>query len=123
LDAVAFIADQKQEQQTLRTLSYIIQYNNNLYHLIGVSTLADFNNYANAFSNTMQNFKQLTDPSKLNKKPERVRIKTINQATTLEQALRGYRVDQKRFEEMAILNGMKLKDKLASGTLIKIIAE
>jgi predicted Zn-dependent protease len=123
LDALAFIADQKQEQQTLRTLSYIIQYNNNLYHIIGVSALADFNNYANAFSNTMQNFKQLTDPSKLNKKPERVRIKIVNQATTLEQALRGFGVQQKRLDEMAILNGMKLKDKLASGTLIKIIAE
>lgn len=123
LNALAFIADQKQEQQTLRTLSYVIQYNNNLYHLIGVSTLADFNNYASFFSNTMQNFKQLTDPSKLNKKPERVRIKTVAGATTLEQALRGFGVDQKRLEEMAVLNGMQLKDKLATGTLIKIIAE
>jgi len=123
LNALAFIADQKQEQQTLRTLSYIIQYNNNLYHLIGVSALADFNNYSNFFSYTMQNFKQLTDASKLNKKPERVRIKTINQPTTLEQALRGFKIDQKRLEEMAVLNGMKLKDRLTSGTLIKIIAE
>ena len=123
LNALAFIADQKQQQQTLRTLSYVIQYNNNLYHLIGVSALADFNTYAGAFSNTMQNFKQLTDASKLNKKPERVRIKTIGQSTTLEQALRGFGVDQKRHEEMAVLNGMKLKDKLTSGTLIKIIAE
>jgi predicted Zn-dependent protease len=123
LNALAFIADQKQEQQTLRTLSYIIQYNNNLYHLIGVSTLADFNNYSASFSNTMQNFRQLTDQAKLNKKPDRVRIKTINQATTLEQALRGYGIEQKRLQEMAILNGMKLNEKLPAGTLIKIIAQ
>jgi predicted Zn-dependent protease len=123
LNALAFIADQKQEQQTLRTLSYIIQYNNNLYHIIGVSSLADFNTYAGSFSNTMQNFKELTDASKLNKKPERVRVKTVGQSTTLEQALRGFGVQQKRLDEMAILNGMKLKDKLTSGTLIKIIAE
>jgi predicted Zn-dependent protease len=123
LNALAFIADQKQQQQTLRTLSYVIQYNNNLYHLIGVSSIADFNTYASSFSNTMQNFKQLTDASKLNKKPERVRIKTVNQSTTLGQALRGFGVDQKRHEEMAVLNGMKLKDKVSSGTLIKIIAE
>jgi predicted Zn-dependent protease len=123
LNALAFIADQKQEQQTLRTLSYVIQHNNNLYHLIGVSTLADFNTYSSSFSNTMQNFRQLTDPSKLNKKPERVRVKAVNQSASLEQALRGFGVDQKRHEEMAVLNGMKLKDKLASGTLIKIIAE
>jgi predicted Zn-dependent protease len=107
----------------LRTLSYIIQYNNNLYHLIGVSTLADFNNYSASFSNTMQNFRQLTDQAKLNKKPDRVRIKTINQATTLEQALRGFGIEQKRLQEMAILNGMKLNEKLPAGTLIKIIAQ
>ena len=124
LNALAFVADQKQEQQTLRTLSYIIQYNNNLYHLIGVSSLADFNTYANYFSSTMQNFKQLTDPAKLNKKPERVRIKTVNQATTLEQALRSFGVqDNKRLEEMAVLNGMKLKDRVTAGTLVKVIAE
>ena len=124
LNALAFVADQKQEQQTLRTLSYVIQYNNNLYHLIGVSSLADFNTYANFFSSTMQNFKQLTDPAKLNKKPERVRIKTVNQATTLEQSLRSFGVqDNKRLEEMAVLNGMKLKDRIPAGTLIKVIAD
>lgn len=123
LNALAVVADQKQEQQTLRTLSYIIQYNNNIYHLIGVSTLADFNTYANSFSQTMQNFSQLTDPSKLNKKPERVRIKSVGQASTLEQALRNFSVPNKRFEEMAVLNGMKLKDRVAAGSLIKVIAE
>jgi predicted Zn-dependent protease len=124
LNALAFVADQKQEQQTLRTLSYVIQYNNNIYHLIGVSSLADFNTYANFFSSTMQNFKQLTDPAKLNKKPERVRVKTVNQATTLEQSLRSFGVqDNKRLEEMAVLNGMKLKDRITPGTLIKVIAE
>ena len=72
----------------------------------------------------MQNFKQLTDPAKLNKKPERVRIKTVNQATTLEQALRSFGVqDNKRLEEMAVLNGMKLKDRVTAGTLVKVIAD
>jgi len=123
LNALAMVADQKQEQQTLRTLSYIIQYNNNFYHLIGVSALADFNAYTESFSYTMQHFSQLTDPAKLNKKPERVHIKTVNKATTLEQSLRGFGVQDKRLEEMAILNGMTLKDNLPSGTLIKIITE
>jgi len=123
LNALAVVADQKQEQQTLRTLSYIIQYNNNIYHLIGVSTIADFNSYANYFSQTMQNFSELTDPSKLNKKPERVRIKSVGQASTLEQALRNFGVPNKRFEEMAVLNGMKLKDRVAPGSLIKVIGQ
>ena len=120
-NAIAMVADQKQEQGTLRTLSYVIQYDNHLYHLIGVTTLADFNSYANSFSQTMQNFNRLTDPSKLNKKPERIRLKTISQASSLEQALKRLGVPEKRHNEIAVLNAMKLKDKLEPGTLIKII--
>jgi predicted Zn-dependent protease len=123
LNALAVVADQKQEQGVLRTLSYIIQYNNNFYHMLGVSRDTDFNSYANFFSNTMQNFSVLTDPSKLNKKPERVRVKTVNQQTTLQQALRSLGVPDKRMEEMAVLNGMKMNDRITPGTLIKVISE
>lgn len=123
LNALAVVADQKQEQGVLRTLSYIIQYNNNFYHMLGVSRDTDFNSYANFFSNTMQNFSVLTDPSKLNKKPERVRVKTVNQQTTLQQALRSFGVPDKRMEEMAVLNGMKMNDRITPGTLIKVISE
>jgi predicted Zn-dependent protease len=123
LNAFAMVADQKQEQGTLRTLSYIIQYDNRLYHMIGVTAAADFSNYTNYFSQTMQNFDRLTDPSKLNKKPERIRLKTITQAATLEQALKRLNVAEKRLTETAVLNGMKLKDKITAGTLVKVIAE
>ncbi|MBC7915535.1 MAG: M48 family metalloprotease [Pyrinomonadaceae bacterium] len=123
LPAIAMVADQKQEQGTLRTLSYLIQYGTNIYHMLGVSNATDFNAYAQYFTNTMQSFKQLTDPSKLNKKPERVRIKTVKQAVTLDQALRSFNAPSKRFEEFAILNGMKLSDRLTAGTLIKVIEE
>jgi len=123
LNAIAMVADQKQEQGVLRTLSYIIQYNNSFYLLLGVAAEADFNTYSSVFAASMQNFKTLSDPAKLNRKPERVRVKTINQATTLEQALRSLNVPQKRYEEMAVLNGMQLKDKIAAGTLLKVVAE
>ena len=121
--AVAIVADQKQEQGTLRTLSYLIQYGGNIYHLIGVSALADFNSNVNLFTNTMQSFRTLTDVSKLNKKPERVHIKTVAQSTTLEQVLKANNIPAKRYEELAILNGMELKDQVAKGTLIKVIGE
>ncbi len=126
LQAINVIADQQPEQQgqpVLRTLSYFIQYNGNIYHLLGVSSITDFNNYADSFSYTMQGFRPLTDPVKLNKKPERVRIKRVGSGMTLAQAFRQYNVPEKRLEEFAILNGMKLTDNLTQGTLIKIIAE
>ena len=126
LQAIYIIADQQPQQQggvPLRTMSYLIQYDGNIYHMIGVTTITDFNSYGGTFSYTMEGFRPLTDQSKINKKPQRVRIKTVNSATTLAQAFRNYNVPTNRHEEFAILNGMLLTDNVPAGTLIKIIAE
>jgi predicted Zn-dependent protease len=126
LPAIYLLADQQPQQQgqpALRTLSYIIQYNGNIYHLIGVSTVADHNNYNASFNNTMRAFRPLTDPVKLNKKPQRIRIRTVGSSIALSQFLAQHNVPGARLEEHAILNGMQLTDNLVQGTLIKIIAE
>ncbi len=129
LPAIAMIADQQPQQQqqqqqgTIRTMSYVIQHGGNNYLLIGVSGLADFNAYAPYFQNSMQSFRQLTDVTKLNKKPDRIRIKTINQVGTLEQALRNLNVPANKLNELAVLNGMQLNDRVTQGMLIKVIGE
>jgi predicted Zn-dependent protease len=126
LPAIYLLADQQPQQQgqpVLRTLSYIIQYNGNIYHLIGVSTITDFNTYSASFNNTMQAFRPLTDPVRLNKKADRIRIKTVGSSMTLSQFLVQNKVAGTKLEEHAILNGMQLTDNLSLGTLIKIIAE
>jgi predicted Zn-dependent protease len=126
LPGISMVADSKpvqgqQQQQPIRTLSYLIQYNNTIYLMLGVSATNDFNQYAPYFSNSMEGFRQLTDNSKINKQPERIRVKTVNSNITLDQALRSYSVPANRMNELAILNGMKLTDKLTPGTMIKVI--
>ncbi|HMJ46221.1 MAG TPA: M48 family metalloprotease [Ferruginibacter sp.] len=125
LTAIAIVSDPKPEQgqqaQAIRILSYLVQYNNLIYLILGVSSTADFNQFTPYFTNTMEGFRQLTDQTKLTKKPERIRIKTINGSTTLEQALRNLSVADKRLEELAILNGMKLTDRVTPGMLIKTV--
>lgn len=126
LNAMAVLADVKpqqgQQSPSTRTISYYIQYNQNIYVLLGASSVADFNNYSGVFSQTMKNFKELSDPAKLNKQPERIRIKTVGTSGTLRQALANYKVPEGRMEELSILNGMQLTDKVQQGSLIKIIA-
>ena len=131
-NAIAMVADQKpnpqqqqqqQQQAVIRTLSYLIQQGSRIYHFVGVSNSPDFNSYMAAFSNTMQNFKALTDPAKLNKKPERVCIKTVTTDGTLDQALKTNKVPSARLEEMAVLNGMKLTDRVVKGSLLKVTQE
>ncbi|MEX2231857.1 MAG: M48 family metalloprotease [Cyclobacteriaceae bacterium] len=130
LPAIVLIADQQpqqqqqqqqQAQQTIRALMYFIQYGGNIYNLIGISSQTDFNAYQQLFQSTMGTFRELADPSKINKQAERVRVKTVRQDGILSQAFSGLRVEQKRMEELAILNGMTLNDKVERGMLIKVI--
>jgi predicted Zn-dependent protease len=129
LRTLSLIADQKvqqgQQQQAapIRAYSQLIQYGDLIYLLMGVSRASDFNSYSPVFQNTLQSFRELTDPAKLNKKADRVRLKTVSQAATLEQVLRNYNVPANRLEEMAILNGMPLSERVNAGTLIKVIQQ
>jgi predicted Zn-dependent protease len=130
LNALSILADvkveqQKQQQQapTVRTLSYLIQYNDNIYHILGASSVTDFNSYSENFLQTMKNFKELKDASKLNKQPERIRIKPVKQSGTLKQALNSYNMPEKKQEEISLLNGMLLTDKVLAGSLIKILGK
>jgi len=126
-NALAVVAEpkqdqqQQQQQQSLRALCYFIQSGTTTYLMMGLSDPNTFESYAPSFLSSMQNFKELTDPDKLNRKPERVRIKTVKQNTTLQETLKIHNVPEKRFEEIAILNGMKLRDKVSPGMLIKVI--
>ena len=131
LSAIAMIAEpipanqqqqqQQQQQQPIRMLSYLIQYNKAIYSLLGVSSAQDFNQFLPIFENTMEGFRQLTDQSKINRKPERIRNKTITKSITLEQAFKNYNVPAARYNELAILNGMQLTDMIPAGMMIKIV--
>ncbi|HYG01776.1 MAG TPA: M48 family metalloprotease [Chryseosolibacter sp.] len=126
LNAIAIIADQnaqqgQQQQASVRTLIYLIQYGGNIYAMIGASAKQNFDTYARTFQNTMRSFNELTDQEKITRQPELVRIKTIDNATTLQSALTRFQMPQDRHEEIAVLNGMRLNDRLEAGTLIKVI--
>jgi predicted Zn-dependent protease len=121
LNSIVMIADQKQEKGTIRVLSSLIQYEGNIYSLMGISELSKFTNYQSAFLSTVRNFKALTDADKLNRKPEVIRIKTVPQQMTVQAAFQNFNMPANRFEELAILNGMLLNDKLSKGTLIKVV--
>ncbi|MFC4874690.1 M48 family metalloprotease [Negadavirga shengliensis] len=121
LSALRTVADQKQENATVRVLSYLIQFENNIYSFMGISDVRNFSKYQPAFLSTMRNFKELKDPKKLNRQPEVVRVKTIDKPMTLQAALTGFNMPEERLEELAILNGMDLDAPLTKGMLIKVV--
>jgi predicted Zn-dependent protease len=115
------VADQTTQQQQVRALVYLIQYGGNIYSMVGVSSAEQFRQFVNLFQGTMNNFKALKDESKLNRQPERIRIRTVAHNGTLSQALKSFDMEDKRLEEIAVLNGMQLNDQVAKGKLIKTI--
>jgi predicted Zn-dependent protease len=117
------VAEQKQEQATIQVLSTLIQFEGNIYSLMGVSDISKFISYQPVFLNTMRNFKELKDSEKLNRKPDVIKIKTVPQQMTLKAAFQNFGMPAERFEELALLNGMLLTDQLSKGMLIKVVGK
>ena len=125
LQAVSVLAEQanEQTQQVVSVLAYLIEYEGRVYLLMGMAYKEDFNAYTARFRQTMEGFRKLTDPSKINVSPERIRIERIDKDTNLRAALQDAGMPSSRYEELAILNGMELNSPLSRGTLIKVVSK
>lgn len=125
LSAFRLLADQvnAETNATIRVLGYFIQYNGLVYQFLGLSDPQGHLAYSNTFEQTMRNFRPLTDTSKMNAVPERVKIVTVQETGTLEQALRSAGMPATRLQELSILNGMELKDSVTKGMLIKTVGK
>ncbi len=124
LDAytVEALYNDEQNQQQLGIYLTGIKYLDYNYIFMGVTTTDLYQGYRTNFASTVNTFKPLNDPAKLNVKPERVKIQQISRTTTLQEALLSFGIPQERLEEFAILNGMQLGDQVPQGMLIKTVA-
>jgi len=122
LQAQRLVADVATEQGNIRVLCYFIQKDNVMYAFLGYTALAQFDAYFATFDGVMSRFKNLSDASKINVKPERLAIRKTSKRASVRQALQALGVSQDKLETHAALNGMKLDNTLAAGTLVKIIS-
>ena len=111
------------QQSAIAIKSMYIKMGGNIYVFHGVSTPAEFGSYVNTFDKTMQGFNTLTDQSKINVKPEKIKVVAVKSAGTLGQALLAFNMPTNRHRELAIINGMDTADKVEQGKLIKIIVK
>jgi predicted Zn-dependent protease len=70
----------------------------------------------------MANFDRLTDPSKLNVKPRRIKVVSVPAAGTVAQTFKSLNVPENQVKELALLNEMELTDRVEKGKLVKIIS-
>jgi predicted Zn-dependent protease len=129
LQASLIMGDQVQEANpqtgaqaaTVRLVAAFIQHNGLVYELIGVGNPASFQKHFQSFQNLYSSFKTLTDPAKLNIKPERIAFVTVPKAITFSQFLTNQNIPQNRFNEYSLLNGYLLTDQVPAGQKIKIL--
>jgi len=125
--AIAMVAKQVAQGQTAaaanaaQVASWLIQYNGSIYAIHGVAASTDFGASYNQFKSVAQGFKALTDASKLNRQPERIHIKTVQNAGTLRDVLKANNMPDNKLDDLAILNGMELTAKVEKGMLIKTL--
>ncbi|KAA9346234.1 M48 family metalloprotease [Larkinella humicola] len=116
---------QPQQQQDPKTVlqigTWLIQYNNAVYALHGLSAAGDFEKAYRSFRPVAENFRALTDQEKINRKPERVQVRTVSREGSFREVMGSLGMPASRVEELGVLNSLRPDDKVAQGTLVKII--
>ena len=84
---------------------------------------ANFAGSVNQFKSIAQGFKAVTDGNILNRQPDRIRIKTVQRDGSLKDALKDNNQSDKQMDDLAIINGMSLSDKVTKGMLIKTLSK
>jgi predicted Zn-dependent protease len=104
-----------------RLMSYFIEKGKNVFMFHGLTSIDRFQNYGSLFDHTMRQFKELSDPKRINVKPDRIRIRTTRASDTLENTLRSFGVQNEKLQEIALLNGGYLNQMIPANTLIKVV--
>jgi predicted Zn-dependent protease len=122
--AQEIIATANTQQGVLQLMAYYIKKDNNVYSFLGYSAQADFQNNEAAFKTTMGGLQTLTDKSKLNRQPDRIKVRKVTSNTTLENALKSFGITGDDLQKHALINdAMKLSDPVAAGMMLKTVAK
>lgn len=119
MNAISILGD----VEALRVRTYLIEYSGLIYKFHGLAEKANFTAYERYFYDTMTGFDRLTDQSKLNVTPERIRIKRVAAANTFSNVMKTFKVPADRMAEHAIINGMEMNTQLEKGMLIKVVGK
>ncbi len=121
LPAQRLIADLRTQTAIYRVLSYFIEKDHKVYAFHGISPMNRFENYVRIFESTMGQFRELTDPKRMEVKPDRIRIKTVKATDTLENCLASLGVPKERMKEAILLNGGVANQTVMANSLIKVV--
>jgi predicted Zn-dependent protease len=105
----------------LRVMSTFIEKDKKIFVFHGVTYRHLYPRYETSFDHTLYQFKDLSDPKRIDVKPDRIRIRTTKISDTLENVLRSFGVPKEKLKEMVLINGGDLEQVIPVNTLIKVV--
>jgi predicted Zn-dependent protease len=123
LPAFRMLSQMRSQQGVLGILSYFIEKDGKVYAFHGFTPGNRYRSYASTFTATMEGFAEIRDAAKLRVEPKRIRVKTVSATGAMRQTLRDFGVKEENLEKLAILNGMRLDDRVHEGFLIKVVEQ
>jgi len=115
------LSDVQTQKGTIRVMSYFIEKDKKIFLFHGLTSPQKFQGLQALFERTMGQFKGLSDPGRINVKPDRLRIRSTQTSDTLENAFRSFGVPSDQVAQLALLNGRQLSDRIPANTLIKVV--
>ncbi len=129
LPAIATVSVQTSQDQSTgqqvsnQLVSYFYNLDGNYFVLHGLTGSANFSKVFPTMQAAMKTFARLTEASKINVKPDLLRVKQVARTTTLQEAFRSFGVPADKYKEVAFLNNMELTDQVQTGQLIKTVGK
>jgi hypothetical protein len=105
----------------IRAMSCFIQKDEHISVFHGFASRTLFQRYRPVFHATMNRFKVLTNPQRLNVRPDRLRVRATKTTGILKEALRSLGIPDGKLKEIAVLNGQKSTDTVPADTLLKVV--
>jgi predicted Zn-dependent protease len=121
LSSHRMLSDIRTEKGVIRVMSYFIEKDKKIFTFHGLSSAEKFQNVQALFEKTMSQFKELSDPNRINVKPDLIRVRPATTSDTLGNALRSLGVPHDQLQYVALLNGRQLNDRVPANTLIKVV--
>ena len=115
------LSDVQTQKGVIQVLSFFIQRGKEIFVFHGLTSPNLFQKYLSIFDRTMRSFRELSDPRRINVKPDRIRIRTTGVSDTLENLLRSSGVPSEKLKEVALINGKDLKEVIPANTLFKVV--
>lgn len=110
------------QQGAVKLMLHMIKRDGRVYTFIGYSDPQGFATYQTVLSSISHGFKGLNDKSKINRKPDRIKVRSVARNMSLRNAFKSFGIADDKLEEHALLNGaMGLDSQVKAKMLLKTI--